>query len=347
MVGAMEKELRLQKEAGFLPNNARVGSVYFGGGTPSLLGGTEVGRLIDRAGTYFELSEVKEITLEANPDDLTADKLRELRYSGINRFSIGVQSFFDEDLHWMNRAHRAQEAESAIKRAQDAGFPNLTVDLIYGYPLLSDTKWDTNIGKLLNFEVPHISAYSMTVEPRTTLGTLVRKGQEPAMDEEQSARQFEYLMDRLAGAGYHHYEISNWARAGSEAIHNSSYWKGQPYLGIGPSAHSYNIEHRQWNIANNARYMRAIADENAIPFERETLTDEDRINEYMMTSLRTSEGLDLNRIRSQFGVQVAAKLAVDLSPFEQQDLVFRKADRFLLTRAGKLLADRIAAELFV
>lgn len=347
LLTAMKKELQLQKANGFLPAGMPIGSLYFGGGTPSLLSGEEIQRLIDQADQFFDLTEVEEITLEANPDDLSAEKLQAFRHAGINRFSIGVQSFFDEDLQWMNRAHRADEAVAAIQRAQDAGFSNLTIDLIYGYPLLTHSKWEANIQRVIDLHIPHISAYSMTVEPRTALGTFVRRGEQPPMDDEQSAQQFEYLMDRLAGEGYGHYEISNWAKPGWEAIHNSSYWKGHPYLGIGPSAHSYNGFDRQWNISNNPQYIRAILDTDTIPAERETLSNHDRINEYIMTSLRTSAGLDLAWMQGHFSEAVAAELAPGLATFIQQGLLTRSADRFMLTRSGKLMADRVAAELFI
>jgi len=322
-------------------------SIYFGGGTPSLLNETEISRLIDGVGKYHTISSDVEITLEANPDDLNSAKVADFRKTAINRFSIGIQSFFEEDLKWMNRAHNASEAESAIKRVQDAGFENITADLIYGFPLLSDQKWESNIRQLVSMGIPHISAYSMTVEPQTALGAYVRKGKESPMDDDQSAMQFEYLMDRLVEAKFAHYEISNWAKPGSEAIHNSNYWKGQPYLGVGPSAHSYNGDHRQWNINNNARYIQSIAEKDVIPFQRETLSEEDRINEYIMTSLRTSYGLDLAWVKNRFGESISNQLTEGLAVYEPQDLVFRIEDRFVLTRGGKLLADRIAADLFV
>src|SRR5690554_464834 len=344
LLKAMQKELEMRKE--YLSGQT-IESIYFGGGTPSLLNETEISRLIDGVGKYHTISSDVEITLEANPDDLNSAKVADFRKTAINRFSIGIQSFFEEDLKWMNRAHNASEAESAIKRVQDAGFENITADLIYGFPLLSDQKWESNIRQLVSMGIPHISAYSMTVEPQTALGAYVRKGKESPMDDDQSAMQFEYLMDRLVEAKFAHYEISNWAKPGSEAIHNSNYWKGQPYLGVGPSAHSYNGDHRQWNINNNARYIQSIAEKDVIPFQRETLSEEDRINEYIMTSLRTSYGLDLAWVKNRFGESISNQLAEDLAVFDSQDLVFRIEDRFVLTRGGKLLADRIASDLFV
>lgn len=287
--------------------------------------------------------------MEANPDDLTTGKIGGFRDAGIDRLSIGVQSFFEEDLRWMNRAHGAGEAEKAIRQAQDAGLDNITADLIYGFPLLSDAKWEQNIATMTGLGVPHISAYSMTVEPRTALGTWVRRGQEPAMDDDQSARQFERLMERLAEKGYEHYEISNWARPGREAIHNGNYWKGRPYLGIGPSAHSYDGHYRSWNVANNTKYMQALQGPGLPATERELLSISDRFNEYVMTSLRTSWGLDLNWARQHFGPVYLQPLQDGIHRFQKQGLMFEKPTEkevFALTNAGKLLADRIASDLF-
>lgn len=349
MLQAMYTEMVLQYQKGFLDKNIKIESIYFGGGTPSILDGDEIKQLIDLTMQYYDCSDVKEITLEANPDDLSHEKVLALKNTGVNRFSIGVQSFFDEDLGWMNRAHRAEEAEVAIKRVLEAGFSTITADLIYGYPLLSDEKWEANIDKLVGFGVSHISAYSMTVEPRTTLGHQVKKGQEKPMNEDQSAFQFEFLMDKLAEAGYHHYEISNWSKAGQEAVHNSNYWKGMPYLGIGPSAHSFEGNKiRQWNINNNAHYIKSLQ-EGWLNCEREELTLRDKANEYVMTSLRTSQGLDLGWIQKFIGNEQKEILLQELKTFAGQGFIETLPDSdsvYTLTRKGKLMADRIASELF-
>ncbi|HLW49720.1 MAG TPA: radical SAM family heme chaperone HemW [Sphingobacteriaceae bacterium] len=365
MLRAMEKELHYRWETGFFPEKTSIESIYFGGGTPSLLEPGEVVRLLERCSKWFDTSSLGEVTLEANPDDLTWEKIVGLRDAGVNRLSIGVQSFFDEDLRWMNRAHRAEEAEAAIRLAQENGIENITADLIYGFPLLSDQKWERNIQTMTGLGIPHISAYSMTVEPKTALGTWVRRGQESPMDEDQAARQFEWLMQRLEEKGYEHYEISNWAIPGREAVHNGNYWKGNKYLGIGPSAHSFDGNSRYWNVANNSKYIKSLQDSGLPAAEQEILSTADRFNEYIMTSLRTSWGLDLNWVRRTFEPEYWQPLKAGLRAFEKQGLVREKdpdptteqaessSDQaestpgaFVLTQAGKLLADRIASDLF-
>src|SRR5690606_38917550 len=226
-------------------------SIYFGGGTPSVLSTKEINEILDQIYTHFEVAPSVEITLEANPDDLTKEKVNELRTSPINRFSIGIQSFFEEDLRWMNRAHNASEAESSIKRVQDSGLENITADLIYGYPLLSNDKWKSNIQQMVDLHIPHLSAYSMTIEPQTALDSFIRKGIQTPMNEGQSADQFIMLMSMVTDNGFEQYEISNFARESMYSKHNTTYWKGVPYLGIEPSAHSFNGISRQWNIDNN------------------------------------------------------------------------------------------------
>lgn len=350
MLRAMHKELRLQQAAGFFPTGQTLNSVYFGGGTPSILETHEIASLLALCHDLFDLSSISEVTLEANPDDLSPQKIAGLKQAGVNRLSIGVQSFFDEDLQWMNRAHVAAEAEAAIRAAQDGGIENITADLIYGYPLLTDKKWEQNIQTMVDLGIPHISAYSMTVEPRTALGTLVKRGKEKDMSDEQSATQFERLMERLEDAGYLHYEVSNWAKPGREAVHNGNYWKGEPYLGIGPSAHSFDGTCRQWNVANNAKYMQGLAGEVLPEVEREELTPANRLNEYIMTSLRTSWGLDLNKVRAEFDEEMWKPLAQALTQLEMGGLVKAREDQegvFVLTKSGLMLADRIASDLFI
>jgi len=342
MLLAMQQEVSLQ--ASFLSGES-VDSVYFGGGTPSLLDADDLLRLMDTVVTHFDIRGDAEITLEANPDDLDQAKVTALKGTPINRFSIGIQSFFEEDLRWMNRAHNALEAHGAIQRVQDSGYRNITADLIYGFPLLTDRKWDENIDRLLAFDVPHISAYGITVEPRTALAAFIRKGKQSPMDEEQSATQFVRLIERLSAAGYEQYEISNFAKPGYHARHNSSYWKGVPYLGIGPSAHSFDGSNRQWNVRNNAVYIQSIG-RGMIPYELEVLTDRDRLNEYIMTSLRTVWGLDLAYVARRFGDRAAATLKSGLQPFVADEEVSLLGGVATLTTKGKLLADRIASELF-
>ena len=342
MLVALEKEISLQRS--YLAG-AGVESIYFGGGTPSLLEADEVSRLIDVVANHFNVDPNAEITLEANPDDLDAVKVRALTTSPVNRFSIGIQSFFEEDLRWMNRAHHAVDAMDAIQRVQDYGYENITADLIYGYPLLTDDKWVQNMDRLLAFGIPHISAYGMTVEPQTALAAFIRKGTQVPMDEGQSAAQFVMLMEKLAAAGYEQYEISNFAVPGRQAHHNSNYWKGVPYLGIGPSAHSFDGRNRQWNVRNNAKYMQAI-EAGLVPYELEALTERDRLNEYIMTALRTVWGLDLAYVEQQFNAASGEALRVGLNPFVLSGDVRVVDGVATLTKQGKLLADRIAAELF-
>lgn len=342
LLEAMLSELRLQDT--YL-EGAEISSIYFGGGTPSLLAADEIQRFVDEVAKYHTFGTDMEVTLEANPDDLSAEKVNALSRTDINRFSIGIQSFHEADLRWMNRAHNASEAKTAIARVQDAGFENITADLIYGYPLLTDEKWADNIDTMLSFGIPHVSAYGMTVEPRTALASFINKGVQQPMDEEQSARNFEYLMMRLAQDGYVQYEISNFAKPASFAYHNSNYWKGVPYLGIGPSAHSFDGHSRQWNVANNAKYIKALKD-GLIPSEKEVLTEEDVFNEYVMTSLRTIWGIDLDFIKKRFDKTRHHRLTSDLKTFVNNEEITIVSNKAVLTPKGKLIADRIASDLF-
>lgn len=344
LLEAMKSELAMRKEE-LHGTGSTLQSIYFGGGTPSLLEADEIADLLAWCDSLFDCSQLREVTLEANPDDLSATKSRALKAAGITRLSIGVQSFFEEDLRWMNRAHNAEEAKSAISEAQDAGLANITADLIYGYPLLTDEKWASNIRSMVELGIPHISAYSMTVEPRTALGTWVRRGQEPPMDDDQSARQFEALMRHLAMSGYDHYEISNWAKPGYEAVHNTQYWKGTPYLGIGPSAHSFDGRMRSWNVANNPQYIAQIQSGER-PSEHEILGEEDRFNEYVMLSLRTKWGLDLAFVQANFTPAMHAHLLQGVQPFIEDGNLSVDDGNVVLTPQGKLLADHIAASLF-
>jgi oxygen-independent coproporphyrinogen-3 oxidase len=342
MLKAIHAELTLQK---YYLSGETIETVYFGGGTPSLLIGEEIESLIDHIADIYSLSSDAEITLEANPDDLDLKNIRKIRSTNVNRFSIGTQSFFQEDLRWMNRAHTATEAESSIKRLQDAGFENISLDLIYGYPLLTDEKWKANIQKTLDLKVPHVSAYAMTVEPRTALASLINKGLQKVMDESQSASQFLMLIESLQNSGFEHYEISNFARNGMYSRHNSNYWKGIHYLGAGPSAHSFNGESRQWNIPNNAKYMEGLT-QKTIPFEREVLSAVNKLNEYIMTSLRTMWGMDLSKIEQEFGREYRSQIEESLEEFLTKNHLIKQDNIIVLTTEGKLFADKIAAELF-
>jgi oxygen-independent coproporphyrinogen-3 oxidase len=341
LLRALIREIELQRK--YLQDET-IETIYFGGGTPSILESDEIQLLIDTITSSQTVSSSAEITLEANPDDLNKAKLQALRQTPVNRFSIGIQSFFDEDLAWMNRVHRADEAEAAVKRAQDMGFENLTVDLIYGYPSLTDQKWKHNLDKVFELNVPHVSTYSMTVEPDTALAIFISKKKQPAMNEQQSAEQFNLLMDAMQVNGFEHYEISNFCKPGHYSRHNSNYWKGVKYLGIGPSAHSYNGETRQWNMPNNAKYIQSI-EKNKIPAETELLTEANRLNEYIMTSLRTMWGLDLDQLNS-IAEASANQLLIAAQTYFEREWIIQKDKIIYLTPTGKLYADAIAAALF-
>ena len=343
MIQALRSELILKKD---YVGTEQIETIYFGGGTPSVLSADELGMLIHEITEYYPVSASPEITLEANPDDLSPQKVKELRQIPVNRFSLGIQSFFEEDLKWMNRAHNAAEAHGSIKRVQDAGFENITADLIYGFPLLSDDKWEYNVRQLIELQIPHISSYAMTVEPATALAAQIKQGVQKPMNESQSASQFMMLMEELAVAGFEHYEISNFAKPGWHSKHNSNYWEGVSYIGIGPSAHSYNGESRQWNVSNNMKYISAL-EGNKIPFEIEHLTMANRINEYIMTSLRTSKGMDLNLISQRFHNDYNSQILEGLEPFFEKEWVIINDQKVTLSKEGKLFADHIASELFV
>lgn len=340
----MLKEIELR--ASYLEDN-KVESLYFGGGTPSILEAKEIDQLIGQVAKYFEISPSAEITLEANPDDLDKKKVQDLRNTEINRFSIGIQSFYEEDLIWMNRAHNSEEARSSIMRVQDSGFENITCDLIYGFPLLTNSKWKGNMQQLIDLDVPHISSYSMTVEKKTALAHMINKGSTPALNEEQSAEQMLMLVDTLTSSGYEHYEISNFAKPDRYARHNSNYWKGKSYLGIGPSAHSFNGTSRSWNIANNALYIKGILAKE-LPLETEQLSKNDRFNEYVMTSLRTKWGIDIKYVEREFGSDFLNSLLENIEEYEdKKDVNISDQGIITLTPTGKLLADQIASELFI
>ena len=339
---ALLYEIELQKD--YLQGES-IQSVYFGGGTPSLLSVQELDQFFDKLHQHHTIDPKAEITLETNPDDLTFVKLKDLAQTPINRLSIGIQSFHNEDLTFMNRAHNADEAEQCIDWAQEVGFSDLTVDLIYGTPTMSDEQWKYNVSKAIEKKITHLSCYCLTVEPNTALDHFVKKGKAKAVDEDKASQQFEYLMDTLQAEGFLHYEISNFALPNHEAVHNSNYWKGAQYLGLGPSAHSFNGTTRQWNVANNSQYIKAIQS-NSVPSEEEHLTKVDQYNEYVMTSLRTMWGCKKKRLEQMGEAFYSHFRANAVSPIEK-GWIIEQADHYLLTQAGKLLADRIAMELFL
>ncbi len=322
----------------------KVSTIYFGGGTPSLLEPGECDRILNKIRSLHPVAKDAEITLEANPDDLSAEKLLAWKEIGINRLSIGVQSFFEEDLTWMNRAHTAKQSIDHLTLACTY-FDNITIDLIYGTPILTDTKWKENIKRAINLKIPHLSCYGLTVEPKTALFKLIANKKIPDVDSNDQARQFLLLMEWMEAAGYEHYEISNFAIPGNRSRHNSSYWQGANYLGLGPSAHSYNKKSRQWNISNNALYIQSLQ-KSKLSFEIEHLTSTQQLNEYIMTSLRTMEGIDNNYILEQFGSGELKRIQQSALSFLNQELLRQNESSFILTRRGKLFADGIAAGLF-
>lgn len=343
LLGALSKEIELQKD---WLHGAIIDTIYFGGGTPSLLSSDELNFLLEKLIKTFQISALKECTLEANPDDLTVSYLKELRNTPIDRLSIGIQSFREEDLRYMNRAHNAQQSDYALKAAQDNGFSNLTIDLIYGTPGMTDNAWKENIKKMAALEIPHFSAYALTVEEGTALHHAINKKSATPVDAGQSAEQSLLLMDEAELRGYQQYEISNFSKPGCYALHNTSYWQGAPYLGFGPSAHSFNGNNiRQWNVANNALYIQSIL-KGIVPFESENLTPEQRLNEYIMTSLRTMWGCDLKKVEVAWGISFQQEILKGAATFIEQGKLTQQDGNLVLTRAGKLFADGIASDLF-
>ena len=352
MVKAMLQELEVRQD--YLIDK-ELDSIYFGGGTPSLLTEGELMLFFEQIEKRFTIKPGAEITLEANPDDLTKEKITALRRTPVNRLSIGVQSFFEEDLRFFNRAHNAREARICLEEACAAGFAGLTIDLIYGSPTTSDAHWEENLNITFGYDIPHVSCYALTVEERTALSHFIQTGKAPPVDEARAARQFGELVAAMQDHGYLQYEISNFARPGHFAAHNSSYWKGEPYLGLGPSAHSYNGESRQWNVANNAKYLRALQDlpgftkPASLPtglFEIEHLSPNDRYNEYVMTGLRTLWGVELFRLR-QMGEDYERHFLRHIQSFIDTGQATQEGETVRLTDAGKFLADGIAAAVFV
>ncbi|HEY4287063.1 MAG TPA: radical SAM family heme chaperone HemW [Puia sp.] len=346
-----EMELRQGYTAG-----EPVETIYFGGGTPSLLDVGELEAVMEHVQTLFPVAAGAEITLEANPDDINPARLQTWRKAGINRLSIGIQSFFEEDLQWMNRAHNAAQAANCIRMAQAEEFDNISIDLIYGGPTLPDSHWQTNVDKAIQLQIPHLSCYALTVEPRTALDKMIHQHKKQDVNPDDQARQFLLLMDWTSRAGYEHYEISNFAQPGRRSRHNSSYWQGKTYLGLGPSAHSFNGTSREWNVANNAKYIDALTgamgaaaagvDAAAVVAEKEILTPVQQLNEYIMISLRTLEGSDLRHMSARFGPERALEMEKRAAAYIRDGKIKVVESRLQLTQAGKLLADGIAADLF-
>ncbi|MCD4665356.1 MAG: radical SAM family heme chaperone HemW [Bacteroidales bacterium] len=342
LIGALIKEIELQKN--YLAGE-KIKTIYFGGGTPSLLTSDELNRIFNQIAKFFKINSEAEITFEANPDDLDKSKITALRETPINRLSIGVQSFFDEDLKYLNRIHSVQQALQSIKNAKEAGFQNLSIDLIYGIPTLSEKNWLANLEKFFSLNLQHLSGYALTVEPKTALDILIKKKKTEAVKEQRIIEHFQVLTTQMKENGYVHYEISNFCKEPYFSKHNKSYWFGEKYIGLGPSAHSYDGKSRQWNVSNISKYISEV-EKNIIPAEIEKLTPVQKYNEYVLTSLRTMWGTDLNFISKQFGNEIAKYFKSNVKNYVSSGKVMEKNGKYFLTVKGKLFADRIASNLF-
>ena len=343
-VDALLREIELRQN--YLTDK-KITSIYFGGGTPSLLEVDELNRILKKLGEYFSWDQMPEITLEANPDDCSDDFLKALKNeTAVNRLSMGVQSFFDDDLKYLHRVHQGDDARKAIERALKNGFENMTIDLIYGIPGLTDEKWKKNLEIFFAYKLPHLSSYALTVEPKTALQVLIEKKKLKNTKEEETVRHFEILSQATQNHGFIHYEISNFAKPGFYSKHNSIYWLGGHYLGLGPSAHSFNGISRQWNVANMKQYIESDSVDKIV-MEKEILTEIQRYNEYVMTSLRTSWGCDVEHIRNVFGEKYAGYFNNSIQPYLKKGQLIQNENQFTLTESAKLFADGIAADLFL
>lgn len=344
LVAALINEIKITPAFDNMPGKPICDTIYFGGGTPSLLQTHELSAILDALHTKFSIVPNAEITFEANPDDITPQKLYTWKQAGINRLSVGIQSFVEAELVWMNRAHSAADSLRCLDEITAAGFTDYSIDLIYGSPLLTNADWEQNVLTAIEKNVPHLSCYALTVEPKTALDKLIQQYKKEPVDPERQAEQFLLLTAWMEQAGYQHYEISNFAKPGRRSKHNSSYWQGKKYYGFGPSSHAYDGKSRRWNIANNALYIQALQ-KNSLPFQEELLTETQRINEYIMTALRTIEGINLTRINT-FGKNYAAELIAAAGKYIETKKMLKNNTSLILTKEGKLFADGIAADLF-
>jgi oxygen-independent coproporphyrinogen-3 oxidase len=342
LVKGILSEIELRKEQ--LPG--KINTLYFGGGTPSMLDGDELSRIIDGVYENYNVASEIELTLECNPDDLSNKKLKELQNSGVNRLSIGVQSFNNKELTFFNRAHNSTEAETSIKRSQDVGFENITIDLIYGSPLLTDKVWLENLQKVNDFDVPHLSAYGLTVEPKTKLAHQIELGQLPQLNDDKMIAQFKTLMEKTKDFGLTQYEVSNFGKEGFYSKHNSNYWKGEEYLGIGPSAHSYIGRKRVWNVANNIKYIKALLNKDVF-FEEEVIDEKTAFNEYILTRLRTVWGIDKAYISSNFSSEINDHFKAEVKSYLNSSYLKIEKNTITLTQEGIFIADKITSDLFL
>ncbi len=345
LVEAIVKEIELQKEFFEKCENPVIQTIYFGGGTPSLIAIALIQKIVDTITQYFDVDRNAEITIEVNPDDCSVQKIKEWKKSGVNRISCGVQSFYDADLQFMNRSHTASQAESAIKRIQDSGIENITLDLIYGIPEMKIEQWQANLQKVIALEVPHLSCYSLTVEEKTALAHWV-KNKKVKIDEQEAALHFEYLMDWCSLNHFEHYEISNMCKPGFQSKHNTAYWQGVPYLGLGPAAHSYNGHCRQFNVPNMFTYMKAVTCN--LPFVTyEELSFREKYHEKIMTALRLGKGIALKEMTAYFDPSIETHFKTTLNKYQLSGHIQMQDNHFFLTRSGKLLADYIIQDFFI
>jgi oxygen-independent coproporphyrinogen-3 oxidase len=343
VVGMILKELKLRKN--FFASDQKVETLYLGGGTPSLLSMSQLEDILNEVQKNYSL-DLKELTLEANPDDLNKEKLSGYRSLGIDRLSIGIQSFDDRVLSFYNRAHKAEDSLKVVDLAKSVGFEKLSIDLMFGFPFEDHSIWKNDLSLALKIDPGHISSYALTVEPKTALGNWSRKGIFKQASEDYQAEQFEMLMNSMEKSGYIQYEISNFGKIGQFAVHNTNYWKTKPYLGIGPSAHSFDGKHRGYNIANNSLYIRSL-EINELPYTQEDLIGSDLANEYILTSIRTIWGIDLAWLKSNFGIDLIKEKNSLVSQLSHQNLIKIGDDKIILSNKGKLLADSIASSLFI
>lgn len=339
----MLNEIELQKH--FFPKNTKLDSIYFGGGTPSHVDLNYIIKLLQKAYETFDIKDNAEITLEANPDDINTEYLEQLKnYTPINRLSLGIQSFIDEDLQFMHRAHNVQQAKQAITDIQKIGL-DLTCDLIYGTPTLSNDNWKSNLQTLIDFGIEHFSCYALTVEEKTILHHQIQQKKVPEIDEEKIAEQFTILQNVIKQNGYEQYEISNFCKNKKYAVHNTNYWRNKPYLGIGPSAHSYDGKNRFWNINNNAQYIKQLLQQQ-LAQTCETLNNINRYNEYVMTNLRTIWGVNIDFIDQHFGGELRKHFEFEIKPYIDNDWVIKKEALYYLSDKGKLFCDLITEQVF-
>ena len=343
LVDSILKEIDFRKS--YLQDK-KLNSLYFGGGTPSLLNEEDLIKIFNKLKKHFEISSKTEISFECNPDDLSKDKLKLLKEIGVNRLSVGIQSFKEEDLQFMNRSHNSKQALECIQDAQEVGFNNISIDLIFSLPNQSLNDWRENLEKAFSLKIQHISAYSLTIEEKTKLKHLIDTNQIIELDDVESSKHFEILVSECEKRGFIQYEISNFGKENYFSKHNSNYWIGQEYLGIGPSAHSFNGDSRQWNISNNTKYIKQI-NESVLPFKKEYLSNSQKYNDYIMTSLRTIWGINLNLIKTKFGIDAFIHLKKEMIKWVESEDIYLEDEKLFLTTKGKFISDSICSDLFI